>query len=100
MEYVTDTHAILWHLFAPQRLGSSAKLAFDEADSGRAKIYIPAIVLSEMIMVIEKKRIVGIILSQLLTVIASMKKSKEYIVMPLFPDTVIASHELTIIPDI
>ena len=53
-EYVADTHALLWYLQNSPLLGKNASAAFDEADSGNALIYIPAIVLAELYFLIVK----------------------------------------------
>lgn len=46
--YVTDTHALFWYLINSPALGANASLAFDEADTGQALIYVPAVVLAEL----------------------------------------------------
>lgn len=45
-EYVTDTHALLWHFYAPKRLGAGARKALVAADDGDARIWIPALVIA------------------------------------------------------
>lgn len=47
-EYVADTHALFWYLTDSKRLGKEARAAFDEAKTGNAFIYIPAIVMAEL----------------------------------------------------
>ena len=69
MNYITDAHALLWHLYWPQRLGSAAQRVFSDADAGQVCIYVPAV-------------------------------SDNYPLSPLLPETVIASHQYTTIPDI
>jgi len=55
--YVTDTHPFLWDLVGDtRRLGPAARVAFDQAEAGRAVIIIPAIVLAESLHVSEKGR--------------------------------------------
>jgi predicted nucleic acid-binding protein len=55
--YVTDTHPFLWYLVGDtRRLGPAARVAFDQAEAGRAVIIIPAIVLAESLHVSEKGR--------------------------------------------
>ncbi len=100
MDYVADTHALIWHLFAESRLGKEALAVLTDAAKGDAKIYIPAVVIAEMIMVIERRRIPGIIMSQLEIELELMRNSASFEFLPLFPETVIQSHTLTVIPDI
>ena len=100
MDYLADAHAILWHLFEPRRLGSAARAAFVDTDSGRARVFLPAVVIAEMIMVIERGRLPSINISHLLTVFHAMQSGHNYILYPLLPEVVIASHSLTAVPDI
>ena len=47
-EYVADTHALYWYLTAAPQLGANALAAFREAEQGKARIYLPSIVLAEL----------------------------------------------------
>jgi Uncharacterized protein conserved in bacteria len=100
MDYVADAHAMLWHLFDPRRLGASARAAFVDADSGGARIFLPAVVIAEMIMVIERGRLPSVTINQLLSMFAAMQSGFNYVLYPLLPEVVITSHMLTAIPDI
>jgi PIN domain nuclease of toxin-antitoxin system len=66
MDYAADAHAMLWHLFEPRRLGAGARAAFADADSGSSRVFLPAVVVAEMIMVIERGRLPGTTINQLL----------------------------------
>ena len=99
-EYVADAHAVIWHLFARQRLGTSAKAIFDDAQAGKAKILIPAVALAEVIMVVEKRRLPGITMQQLEIEYSLMRQSANYEFLPLLPDDIFNSRILTVIPDI
>ena len=55
--YVTDTHALLWHILGSKRLSSRAKSIFEDTDKGRGQIYIPAIALVEIVYLMEKAKI-------------------------------------------
>lgn len=58
LTFVTDTHALLWHIFpTPRALGKVARAAFDETDAGRARMLIPSVVVAEMIAVVERGRL-------------------------------------------
>ena len=100
MEYVTDTHPLLWNLFTPKRLGRAAFAVFREVDRGNAKLYAPAIVVSEMLMVIEKVRIPNATMPDLLDEIDLMQLSPYHELLPLWPATAVTSRTLTSIPDI
>lgn len=65
MEYVTDAHSLLWHLYRPQRLGRAAQQAFSASEAGQACIHVPAVVVAEALMVVQKGRLPGVDLSRL-----------------------------------
>jgi PIN domain nuclease of toxin-antitoxin system len=56
-QYVTDTHALIWHLTGNSKLSKKAKDIFQNADNGMHQIIIPSIVLIEMVYLTEKERI-------------------------------------------
>lgn len=100
MNYITDAHALLWHLYWPQRLGRAAQRVFSDADAGQICIHVPAVVVAEALMVVQKGRLPGASLDHLLPHLRAMAASDNYPLSPLLPETVIASHQYTIIPDI
>ena len=53
---IADTHAIVWHLTAPRKLGAAARRAFDGADEGRTLCCVPAIALVEIGLLQERGR--------------------------------------------
>jgi predicted nucleic acid-binding protein len=55
--YVTDTHALLWHLSNDSALSASAADTFRQADSGASEIIIPSIVLVEVVYLCERQRV-------------------------------------------
>jgi PIN domain nuclease of toxin-antitoxin system len=54
---LADTHAIVWHLTAPRKLGAGARRAFAAAEAGRALCCVPAIALVEIGLLRERGRI-------------------------------------------
>lgn len=54
---IADTHAIVWHLTAPKKLGAGARRAFTAADAGRSLCCVPAIALVEVALLRERGRI-------------------------------------------
>lgn len=54
---VVDTHALAWHLTAPEKLGKSARRLLAQADAGQAQAWVPAIVLVEMALLHERGRV-------------------------------------------
>lgn len=55
--YIADTHSLLWYFARPDRLGNQARLVFDEVANGTANLFIPAIVVAELIFTVENKPI-------------------------------------------
>ena len=51
-----DTHALVWYLSRPKRLGRAAARILREAAAGRAEIWIPAIVPIELTLLREAGR--------------------------------------------
>ena len=78
--YVTDTHVLFWYLINSSALGANARLAFDEADSGQALIYIPAIVIAELYYLNEKK---GRPLD-FATKYARLAQSSQFVLLPFY----------------
>lgn len=54
---VADTHAIVWRLTAPRKLGAAARRALAAADEGRWLCCVPAIVLVEIALLRERGRV-------------------------------------------
>ncbi len=99
MEYVIDTHPLVWSLFAQHRLSTHTRDIFQQTELGAHRIVVPAIVVAELIMVVEKRR-VSATLPELFVSLTSLQGSSSYQFLPLLPETVINSHTLTAIPDI
>jgi len=53
-EFVTDTHPLIWHLTTDARLTVSAGRVFSRADRGEDRVWVPGIVLIEMVYLTEK----------------------------------------------
>ncbi|MEW6126375.1 MAG: PIN domain-containing protein [Acidobacteriota bacterium] len=73
--YVTDTHPMIWALSDDPRLSSPAKSVFVEADTGKAIIIIPPIVIVEMIYLSEKGRIPLHLVDDFMNKIAQLGRS-------------------------
>ena len=54
---VADTHALVWHLTAPERLGKTARRLFAQADAGRATVHVPVVALVEISLLYERGRL-------------------------------------------
>jgi PIN domain nuclease of toxin-antitoxin system len=54
---VADTHALVWHVTDPPRLGKGARRAFAAADAGRWLCHVPTIALIEIQLLHERGRL-------------------------------------------
>lgn len=97
--YVTDTHALLWHLSNDRRLSEQARSIFVAADVGTANIYVPTITVVEAIYLFEKARVPQAIVDRTLTLLAS--PTTRYHVVPLDLEIVRALRAIDrdLIPD-
>jgi len=55
--YVVDTHACVFLLAAPHKLGASARRALERVESGRDEAWVPAAVVAEIALLHELGRI-------------------------------------------
>jgi len=53
--YVTDTHGFIWYLTDSPKLGKNANECFQEIDQGKAKLLISAIVIAEIIYIVQSE---------------------------------------------
>jgi PIN domain nuclease of toxin-antitoxin system len=97
--YVADTHALIWYLFNPGRLGSDAQVALGEVAEGQATLVIPAVVVAEMVMVVEKGRVQAT-LADLKNVIDRLRRNPACALPSLTSEDILNSATLTTIPDI
>ncbi|MCP4418630.1 MAG: type II toxin-antitoxin system VapC family toxin [Chloroflexi bacterium] len=81
--YVPDTHALLWFLAGSSRLGEQARAVFKQERAKEATMYVPAIVVAEIIWVVNAGRI-RINLQQLLATIRT-----HYTVTPFSLDDIL-----------
>lgn len=68
-EYVTDTHALVWHLTKSKKLSDTAREIFQKADEGWYRIHVPAIVVVELVYLAEKNRVEKSLLTDIITLL-------------------------------
>lgn len=54
--YLFDTHALVWYLTAPEKLGRAAKRACADIEAGRAVGFVPVVSLIEIALLRERGR--------------------------------------------
>ncbi len=94
--YVADTHALIWYLSGSSQLSQPARTAFDEALTGAGQVRIPVIVLAELIMVAEKKRVA----INVQHVTDTLRATPGFQFTPLTLETAARIQMLTPLPDI
>jgi PIN domain nuclease of toxin-antitoxin system len=58
---VVDTHALIWFLARPRRLGAAALRLLRAAESGKAQALVPSIALVELSLLRERgRRVIGV----------------------------------------
>ena len=57
MNFVTDTHALIWWFTDSPRLSSKASEIFANCEKGENIIFIPSIVIAESLSIFDKKRV-------------------------------------------
>ena len=57
MNYVTDTHALLWWFTDSPRISPKASEIFEKSEEGENVIFIPSIVIAELLSIFDKKRV-------------------------------------------
>ena len=54
MNFVTDTHALIWWFTDSPRISSKASAIFEKCENGESVIFIPTIVVAESLSIFEK----------------------------------------------
>jgi PIN domain nuclease of toxin-antitoxin system len=57
MNYVTDTHALIWWFIDSPKISSKAAEIFKKCERGKNVIFIPSIVMAEALTIFEKKKV-------------------------------------------
>jgi len=57
MNFVTDTHALLWWFTDSSKMGPKASAIYDRCERGEVIIFIPTIVIAEALSIFDKRRL-------------------------------------------
>ena len=96
MDYLADTVAIVRHLTEDRKQGKRAATVFEEADRGLHRIFISGVTLMEILYLSEAKRITV----PLTELIAYIRKSRNYAVVPVDQQVVVAASRIDDIPEL
>ena len=94
--YVADTHALIFYLSEPARLGGRARNAFAEAVRGEAEIVLPVIIFAELIFAVERGRVKLDVAS----VVRQVKDTSFFQVAPLTLEHLLAIRTMTAIGEL
>jgi len=79
MNFVVDTHALLWHFLDSPKISKKSKKIFEKCERGGGIIFIPAIVVAECLSIFDKKKVVF----DFHDLFDKIRESENYIVIPL-----------------
>jgi len=57
MNFVADTHALIWWFTDSPKISATASQIFEQCERGENIIFIPSIVVAELLSIFDKKRI-------------------------------------------
>ena len=79
MNFLTDTHALLWHFTNSPKISQKTREIFNKCERGECIIFIPSIVIAECLSIFDKKK-VAFDFNELFTLI---RNSENYAIIPL-----------------
>ena len=97
--HITDTHSLVWHLIKDPSLSIRARSVLDSADRGETCIYVPSIVLVEMIYLSEKHRVGREVLRRATDMLRDPRGSYRGISLNLEVALLVESVDRQIVPD-
>jgi PIN domain nuclease of toxin-antitoxin system len=95
-KYVADAHALVWHITDDKRLGEEARAILTQADQALALVYVPTIVLAEIMYLAERGRI-KVAFSDVLT---AVRDSAGYLTYPFDESVLERAAEARNIPEL
>ena len=57
MNFLTDTHALLWHFINSPKISQKTREIFNKCERGECIIFIPSIVIAECLSIFDKKKV-------------------------------------------
>lgn len=79
MNFIADTHALIWHFVDSPKISRKAKNIFDRCEKGDCVIFIPSIVIAECLSIFDKKKVDF----DFKTLFDRLRKSENYVIIPL-----------------
>jgi len=79
VNYVTDTHALVWWFTDSPRISAKAAEIFTKCEHGETVIFIPSIVIAEALSIFDKKRV----LFDFRKLFKKIHDSENFVIIPL-----------------
>ena len=89
--YVTDSHSLIWYLLDSPKLSFNASEVFKTVEQGEANLLIPAIVIAEIIYIVQS----GKVQADLDNLLLKIQESGNFHIYPLGLDVLICLKEQT-----
>ena len=94
--YVADAHALVWHITNDKRLGEEARTILTQADQTLVLVYVPTIVLAEIMYLAERGRI-NVAFPDVLT---AVRDNAGYLIYPFDESVLERASEARDIPEL
>lgn len=78
MQFLTDTHALVWHFTDSPRISRKAREVFERCERGGCVVFIPTIVVAECLSLFEKQRVSF----DFKALLAQIRDSANYVIVP------------------
>src|SRR3990172_4142214 len=79
MNFLTDTHALLWHFINSPKISQKTREIFNKCERGECIIFIPSIVLAECLSIFDKKKVTF----DFKALFSRIRESENYVIIPL-----------------
>lgn len=79
MNFLADTHALIWHFTNSPKISRKVKSIFDRCEKGSCIIFIPTIVIAECLSIFDRKKVNF----DFKILFEKIRKSENYIIIPL-----------------
>ena len=96
---VVDTHAAVWYLLNAKNLSADARKVMDEATDAGEPVYISSISLVEIVYLVEKGRLPGVVIDRLTAALSDPNSG--FVIAPLDESAALAVQRISrdIVPD-
>jgi PIN domain nuclease of toxin-antitoxin system len=98
--YISDTHTLVWHLSGSSSLSPKVRQVLETADKGESSVFVPTIVVVEMVYLAERVKINPDILKRTFELLQDPKGSYRPVPLDLAVPRALASVPRASVPDL